>query len=72
MMDVVWLESKEIILMDDFNIDLSKANKPWTDVFSFLTSLRLLAPQPGLHLHQKRSLIISTQLTSRTSLKPVC
>ena len=34
MMDVVWLASKEIIVMDDFNIDLSKANKPWTDVFS--------------------------------------
>ena len=34
MMDVVWLESKEIILMGDFNIDLSKTNKPWTDVFS--------------------------------------
>ena len=33
-MDVVWLESKEIILMGDFNIDLSKTNKPWTDVFS--------------------------------------
>ena len=34
MMDVVWLESKEIIFMGDFNIDLSKTNKPWTDVFS--------------------------------------
>ena len=34
MMDVVWLESKEIILMGDFNIDLPKANKPWTNVFS--------------------------------------
>ena len=34
MMAVVWLESKEIILMGDFSIDLSKANKPWTDVFS--------------------------------------
>ena len=33
-MDVVWLESKEIILMGDFSIDLSKANKTWTDVFS--------------------------------------
>ena len=33
MMDVVWLESKEIILIGDFNIDLSKTNKPWTDVF---------------------------------------
>ena len=32
--DVVWLEPKEIILMGDFNIYLSKANKPWTDVFS--------------------------------------
>ena len=29
-----------------------------------LTSLRLLAPQSGSHLHQKRSLIISTQLTN--------
>ena len=29
MMDSVWLESKEIILMGDFNIDLSKANKSW-------------------------------------------
>ena len=34
MMEVVWLESKEIILMGDFSIDLSKTNKPWTDVFS--------------------------------------
>ena len=34
MMDAVWLESKEIISMGDFNIDLSKTNKPWTDVFS--------------------------------------
>ena len=34
MMDVVWLEFKEIILMVYFNIDLSKVNKPWTDVFS--------------------------------------
>ena len=34
MMDVVWLEPKEIILMGDFSTDLSKANKPLTDVFS--------------------------------------
>ena len=33
-MDLVWLESKEIILMCDFSFDLSKANKSWTDVFS--------------------------------------
>ena len=73
MMDVVWLESKEIILMGDFNIDLSKKPTNRGRTYSlFLTSLRLLALQPGSHLHQKRSLIISTQLTSRTSLKPVC
>ena len=34
MMDVVWLESKESILMGDFNIDLSKANTSWTDAVS--------------------------------------
>ena len=34
MMDVVWLESKESILMGDFNTDLSKANTPWTDAVS--------------------------------------
>ena len=32
-------------------------------------SLCVLAPQPGSHLHQKRLLIISTQLTSRTALQ---
>ena len=48
MIDVVWTESKEIILMGDFNIDLSKASKPWTDVFSlFNLSQTVSTPNPG-------------------------
>ena len=45
MMDVVWLESKEMILMGDFNIGLSKNPTNRGQTYSlFLTSLRLLAP----------------------------
>ena len=42
MMDSVWLESKEIILMGDFNIDLSKANKSWTEAFSFFNPSQII------------------------------
>ena len=45
MMDSVCLESKEIILMGDFNIDLSKANKPRTQTFSlFYLSQIIICP----------------------------
>ena len=47
LMDVVWLESKESILMGDFKIDLSKVNKPWTDVLSlFNLSQSISTPTP--------------------------
>ena len=42
MMDSVWLESKEITLMSDFNIDLSKANKSWTQTFSLFNFSQII------------------------------
>ena len=39
-MGLVWLESKDIIVMGDFSTELSKASIPWTDI-SFLNSLNL-------------------------------
>ena len=42
MMDLVRLESKEIILMGDFNSDLSKANKPWTQTFSLFNLSQII------------------------------
>ena len=42
MVDSVWLESKEIILMGDFNIDLSKANKSWTETFSLFNLSQII------------------------------
>ena len=60
MMDLVWLESKEIILMCDFSFDLSKANKSWTDVFSLF------------NLSQTVSTPTRVTPSSKNALKPVC
>jgi len=34
MMNVVLLESREIILLGDFNIDLAKVNNQWTQIIN--------------------------------------
>ena len=42
MMHLVWLDSKEIILMGDFSIDLSKACKSWTETFSLFNLSQMI------------------------------
>ena len=42
MMDAVSIESKEIILLGDFNIDLSKANNQWTQTINYFNLYQLI------------------------------
>lgn len=42
MMDLVWLESKEILLMGDFNIDMTKSNKSWKDITTVFNMSQLI------------------------------
>ena len=71
MMDSVWLESKEIILMGDFNIDLSKANKLWTETFS-LFNLSQIIDSPTRVTPSSRTLIDHIYSSTPSHIQEVC
>ena len=71
-MDSVLLESKENILMGDFNIDLSKANKLWTETFSLFNLSQIIDSPTRVPPHLEPSSITSTRQLPRTSRKSVC
>ena len=71
MMDSVWLESKEIILMGNFNIDLSKANKSWTETFS-LFNLSQIIDSPTRVTPSSRTLIDHIYSSTPSHIQEVC
>ena len=71
LMDAVWLESKEIILMGDFNIDLSKANKSWTQTYS-LFNLSQIINCPTRVTPSSRALIDHIYSSNPSHIHEIC
>ena len=71
MMDSLWLESKEIILMGNFNIDLFKANKSWTETF-FLFNLSQIIDSPTHITPSYRILIDHIYSSTPLHIQEVC
>ena len=71
MVDSVWLESKEIILTGNFNIDLSKANKSWTETCS-LFNLSQIIDSPTRVTPSSRTLIDHIYSSTPSHIQEVC
>ena len=67
-MDSIWLES---ILMGDFNIDLSKASKSWTETFS-LFNLSQIIDSPTRVTPSSRTLIDHIYSSTPSHIQEIC
>ena len=74
MMDAVSLESKEIILLGDFNIDLSKTNNQWTQVINSFNLHQLIKTPTRVTSHSQTiidHIYVSNQHNATEACVPV-
>ena len=71
MMDVVSLEPKEIILLGDFNIDLTKENNKWNQTINFL-SLSQLIKSPTRVTTNSQTLIDHVYVSNENNITEAC